>query len=394
MSIQGNPFTIHDSSLVLSLDVANIKSFRGEPTPNVVPNPLDLFAWCINGASFATLSRDTSSLASPAGGIPMRMTTTGSDPYTSTYNGSTFNLNAASQGQVWTMSVWAKANRILTCELFLFEANSSGVYINLSTVSISVTTEWQRFTLSRTNTEATVAYVQVRLDGPNTYSAGDIVWWDGLQVEQKAYATTFVSGSRGTSVATGGGLYDLTNGNNNGTLTNGPIYTGSFGGSIVFDGTNDYISTPITGTFSQITFDYWGFYDELTLNTRLRNESAFGDWTNNRIHWGTRWSVGMHWNVNGAWTEVGTTNLRYGWNHFSLVWNNNTSQKLIYINNILSSSEATNGNVILGDFRIGVATTLDAYYRGNISNFKVYNRALSASEVLNNYNSAKSRFGL
>ena len=394
MSIQGNPFIIHDSSLVLSLDAANIKSFRGEPTTNVVPNPLDLFAWCINGASFATLSRDTSSLASPAGGIPMRMTTTGSDPYTSTYNGSTFNLNAASQGQVWTMSVWAKANRILTCELFLFEANSSGVYINLSTVSISVTTEWQRFTLSRTNTEATVAYVQVRLDGPNTYSAGDIVWWDGLQVEQKAYATTFVSGSRGTSVATGGGLYDLTNGNNNGTLTNGPIYTGSFGGSIVFDGTNDYISTPITGTFSQITFDYWGFYDELTLNTRLRNESAFGDWTNNRIHWGTRWSVGMHWNVNGAWTEVGTTNLRYGWNHFSLVWNNNTSQKLIYINNILSSSEATNGNVILGDFRIGVATTLDAYYRGNISNFKVYNRALSASEVLNNYNSAKSRFGL
>jgi hypothetical protein len=394
MSIQGNPFIIHDSSLVLSLDAANIKSFRGEPTTNVVPNPLDLFAWCINGASFATLSRDTSSLASPAGGIPMRMTTTGSDPYTSTYNGSTFNLNAASQGQVWTMSVWAKANRILTCELFLFEANSSGVYINLSTVSISVTTEWQRFTLSRTNTEATVAYVQVRLDGPNTYSAGDIVWWDGLQVEQKAYATTFVSGSRGTSVATGGGLYDLTNGNNNGTLTNGPIYTGSFGGSIVFDGTNDYISTPITGTFSQITFDYWGFYDELTLNTRLRNESAFGDWTNNRIHWGTRWSVGMHWNVNGAWTEVGTTNLRYGWNHFSLVWNNNTSQKLIYINNILSSSEATNGNVILGDFRIGVATTLDAYYRGNISNFKVYNRALSASEVLQNYNSAKSRFGL
>lgn len=187
---------------------------------------------------------------------------------------------------------------------------------------------------------------------------------------------------------------DMTGNNAALTLTNGPTYTSSFGGSIVFDGVDDYISTPITGTFSQITFDYWGFYDELTLNTRLRNESAFGDWTGNRIHWGTRWSVGMHWNVNNSWIEVPTTNLRYGWNHFSLVWNNSTSQKLIYINNILSSSQGTNGNVILGDFRIGVATTLNAYYRGNISNFKVYNRALTSSEVLQNYNAVKSRFGL
>jgi len=187
---------------------------------------------------------------------------------------------------------------------------------------------------------------------------------------------------------------DLSGNSNNGTLTNGPTFSSANGGSIVFDGTNDYISTPITGTFSQITFDYWGFFDDATLSTTSRNESAFGDWTNDRIHWGTRWSVGMHWNVNGAWTEVGTTNLRYGWNHFSLVWNNNTSQKLIYINKILSLSQATNGNVILGDFRIGVATTLNQYYRGNISNFKVYNRALSASEVLQNYNTTKGRFGL
>ena len=35
---------------------------------------------------------------------------------------------------------------------------------------------------------------------------------------------------------------DLSRNNNTGTLTNGPTYTSSFGGSSVFDGTNDYVS--------------------------------------------------------------------------------------------------------------------------------------------------------
>ena len=192
--------------------------------------------------------------------------------------------------------------------------------------------------------------------------------------------------------------YDMV-GSNNGTLTNTPYHlignnSDGTNGYVSFDGSNDYIQTPLTGTFPQITFDYWGFFDDPTLSTTSRNESAFGDWTSNRVHWGTRWSVGMHWNVNGAWVAVPTTNLRYGWNHFSLIWNNNTSQKLIYINNILSSSTGTNGSMVLGDFRIGVATNLNQYYRGNISNFKVYNRALSAAEISQNFNATRSRYSI
>ena len=399
MSIQGNPFIIHDSSLVLSLDAANIKSFRGEPTTNIVPNPLDLFAWCINGATFATLSRDTSSLASPAGGIPMRMTTTGSDPYTSTYNGSSFNLSAASQGQVWTMSVWAKANRSLTCELFLFEANSSGVYINFSTVSINVTTEWQRFTLSRTNSEATVAYVQVRLDGPNTYSAGDIVWWDGLQVEQKAYATTFVSGSRGTTVETGGGLYDLTNGNNNGTLTNGPIFNAANGGSIVFDGTNDYVATTrVAGTGTATSSVTWACWcAPATVSGDIINMTSGGGWNMCPI-----WASGQIFYAK-VWAaptlsalSTFTLNQYY---YLVLVFNYSASAAYFYINGVLQSSttnvtySASGVDNYLGLGLAGAQAT-NLYFNGKISTSHVYNKALSASEILQNYNSAKSRFAL
>jgi hypothetical protein len=77
-----------------------------------------------------------------------------------------------------------------------------------------------------------------------------------------------------------------------------------------------------------------------------------------------------------------------------LVYNTNTNQKLVYLNGILSSTETTNGNMVLGDFKIGVATSLNAYYRGNMSIFKKYDRGLSSSEIEQNYNTTKSRFGL
>jgi hypothetical protein len=161
-----------------------------------------------------------------------------------------------------------------------------------------------------------------------------------------------------------------------------------------FDGTNDYIQTALTGTYSQITYEFMGFFDDPTLNVFSRDESAFGDWTSSRIHFGTRWSVGMHWNVNGVWNQIPTTNLRYGWNHYCLVWDNVNNQKLVYINGILSDSNTTNGNITMGDFKIGVATNLNYYYRGNIDVFKVYTRAITAGEVKQNYNHYKTRFNL
>ena len=160
-----------------------------------------------------------------------------------------------------------------------------------------------------------------------------------------------------------------------------------------FDGVNDYIQTPITGTFPQASFCFWGFFDDPALNTKLRNESAFGDWISSRIHFGTRWSVGMHWNVNNSWTEIPATNLIYGWNHYCLVWNHSTSQKLVYINNVLSSTNATNGSITIGNLKIGNATNLNYYYRGNIKGFRIYDRAISADEIKSLYTQGAASLG-
>lgn len=183
-------------------------------------------------------------------------------------------------------------------------------------------------------------------------------------------------------------------GSNTGTLVNAVGYNTGNSGSWTFDGGDDYIQTNLTGTYSQITYEFMGFFDDPTLSTTSRNESAFGDWNSNRIHFGTRWSVGMHWNVNGAWNQIPNTNLRYGWNHYVLVWDNVNNKKLVYLNGILSDSSTTNGAITMGDFKIGVATNLNAYYRGNISVFKTYTKALTSDEVLQNFNAQRNRFGI
>jgi hypothetical protein len=61
---------------------------------------------------------------------------------------------------------------------------------------------------------------------------------------------------------TGGLWYDLTTNANNGTLTNGPTFNSSNGGSIVFDGTNDSVEvTNSLGVLSNYTIGYWAYRD-------------------------------------------------------------------------------------------------------------------------------------
>ena len=94
---------------------------------------------------------------------------------------------------------------------------------------------------------------------------------------------------------------------------------------------------------------------------------------------------------------LGATLLSYNiWYYLSMIVNGSTAT--IYLNGVSDGTRTEsftigswNGNYAVGRRSSDVA---QRYFYGNVANVSLYNRALTATEVLRNYNATKTRFGL
>jgi hypothetical protein len=199
--------------------------------------------------------------------------------------------------------------------------------------------------------------------------------------------------------------YDLSGNNNRGTLTNGPTFSNLNGGSIVFDGVDDYVSCGNLGSFySQGTISYWmystaveDYRNPFTTNYNGSNVGIrFEQYTTASPYGGFNVIIG-----NDAGTYTGfsyspsailTVN---SWYNVVLVWNTVTNKAIGYLNGDLKfDSSHTYWATTLPAIAIGNGFSSARYFKGNIASTFIYNKSLSATEVLQNYNATKSRFGL
>jgi len=180
-------------------------------------------------------------------------------------------------------------------------------------------------------------------------------------------------------------------GGNDGTLSNGPTYDSANGGSIVFDGVDDYCSiqetsTLQTSTSGQFTAAAWFKYDTATV-------------TYPQIFWNRRTIIGINsLDSNKIYSYIGagflnsTTNAVAGSIYYVAVTCNNGALK-IYVNGDLQGSRTVTLESQKGyNPSIGAANSQANYYKGDIFTVHQYNKELSASEILQNYNALKNRF--
>ena len=203
---------------------------------------------------------------------------------------------------------------------------------------------------------------------------------------------------------------DISRGGNNGTLVNGPTFDSSNGGSIVFDGTNDYIEcTPIQPTFFTLS-SWFKATGEPSNNDSsggalvVSNPQLFGG----SIQYGL-WYSWLSQRIMGI-VQTNNTNLIVTSDNsvlrnqiYNAVLTHDGSNRSIYINGVVSVSNVhtttpiypTTGNI---NTRIGRWTEpvegFTRNFNGNIYQTSIYNRALTAQEVLQNYNATKARYGL
>lgn len=186
-------------------------------------------------------------------------------------------------------------------------------------------------------------------------------------------------------------LNDLV-GSNTGTLTNGVTYQSINGGVFDFDGVDDYITMSRAISTSNYSAEFMFNADVNTINTEhwLGNQyggdgrTIFDLWTNNKLRQF----------VNGTAIYGATTIVTGGWYH-AVFTRNSSGVAYIYLNGVQDGT-GTLSSVVPSDlpFEIGGDTSLVRWFNGKIPFCRIYNKALTAAEVTQNYNAQKSRFGL
>lgn len=233
------------------------------------------------------------------------------------------------------------------------------------------------------------------------YAFGQIVTNGLVLALDAADRNSYVSGSST--------WFDLSGNNNTGSLTNGPTFSSANGGSIVFDGTDDYVSVSSGGGLNAITaasIDIWVKW--ISTNQDIGVFSMYGSicarqkngvFSNNVIGLNNAnpTNAKIIVRLTSAHTNTLTSVTNAGLNWINIIVTFGSGVSNLYINSIL---ESTGVSSTLSD-DITIPLTIGAwigdggaYSNSNIPVFKIYNRALSAAEVLQNYNAQKSRFGL
>ena len=213
----------------------------------------------------------------------------------------------------------------------------------------------------------------------------------GPDLVQNGLVLALDAANKVSYIGSGTDWYNLSAASNNGTLTNGPTFNAANMGSIVFDGVDDYVSNgtpPISGNQS---FS-WGAWIRPTAtgtpvffgyNSTGRAMVSYWNSANNKVTVGT-------WNLDRL--TSGTTILPSTWGHTFWTWDGTT---LTSYTNGIADGTATGFSFNISNLYTTIGNAVNAqYFTGRIAQTLVYNRALSAAEVSQNFNATRKTYGI
>lgn len=275
-------------------------------------------------------------------------------------------------------------------------ATFEGVASGATATANSLQNVWQRrsFTSAIISTSGNMnMYLYPGACGSQRLADSGTIYYRNPKVE----ITNVDTGNSTFSSTSNIGLwYDLSGNGRNGTL-NGPTSNVSNKGNILFNGSSDYVtgigSSIVPTSTAPYTVSVWCYrntnnssYKELLAQWTSANSgnSFFFGFQNSDVRFTDNWNPIT---VAGA----GNTNV---W--MNLVGVYTVSNAFIYLNGVLAATKGSGFTYTgTGPLIIGRQGELNGeYFDGRISNVLIYNRALSAAEVSQNYEATKTRFGL
>ena len=223
--------------------------------------------------------------------------------------------------------------------------------------------------------------------GPNIVTDGLIFAIDAGSTRSYINPVTTVNNLAGSSTA---------------TLYNGVAFGTANGGRWDFDGGDDYGALPTSAipTGNEITMSFWTEVDT------VQNSSIIAGTQGSSVQ-----SLNIHlpWGDGNVYFDCGngvsstsrisyspTTAEKTGWHNWVFTKNASTGVMKIYLDGSEKSSDTGKTSVIPTMVTVTLSTffTNNYYYNGKIANALIYNQALTSTEILQNFNAQKSRFGL
>ena len=241
--------------------------------------------------------------------------------------------------------------------------------------------------------------VNYQYAGPEIVSNGLVLYLDAASPNSYNLSTPTV-------------FRDISRKGNNGTLINNPIYSSLSSGSIAYNGTNNYtkVNTQIP-SISSFTVCVW-FYPTIIVNYNNILDCYNTNNVGPRLEMNS--SGNLAWLYSSTATNSGpqyynqtikSSGLAVNtWHHVCVTYDssaglNGTSigyYNGLNVNIAIQLFGSVTGKYVgsMNNITIGTGFNLSRFFSGNISQTMIYNRALTPSEILQNYNSTKSRYGL
>ena len=378
---QGYGKTVTSGS-VFAYDVADTRnSYIGEPTTNIYSTDGFSF-WQVDGNHTAT--RYT-------GNAPdLTIITNNYDYHTIVATGNW--SSEANRALIWTNSGILQLNTQYAVSFYARVTSTStanigaAFYGNALPNSFTLTNEWQRFTVLTSTTATYRPFEFGSKSGAITFQIA------GLQYEAKSHSTPYINGTRSATQ----GLLPLV-GNTSLDLTNVSFDSNA---QMTFDGTNDYLDFTAPNLSGTATIEILckigsGYSDKMFFGW-----SAYDVWCGSG-HLGYNTANGDIYGISSS--TVSSLGLVNNWKHYIFEMRSDVAytNNKIYINGAsqtlsqqLSGEAPGNRNFNSGNGRIADWRLTGYYMPMDCAVFKVYNRALSAAEVRQNYLHYKTRFNL
>jgi hypothetical protein len=226
---------------------------------------------------------------------------------------------------------------------------------------------------------------------------------DNLTLALDAANTKSYSGSGNT-------WYDLSGKGNNGTIS-GATHTSGAGGYFEFDGDNDYVDLGTISTSNVLqmnnpsggglTVSWWGYFDDTgddfqRIFDKSNGGTASNGWAIYTSATGSNTTT-LHLGSAGSDQVISNSYLTSTWQNWCVTWVKSSGTYVTYLNGVQDKTGTRTWNVPSSQTNARIGSwnhSTGREHNGKIACLKIYDKALTSTEVTQNFNALKGRFGV